>query len=77
MGLSSRIITLGQFLTTRKKNSTRPLLIEELIEAGLTNFLFSVHAVEEERFARITGESFARQKAAMTRMSLMKSWLSR
>jgi pyrroloquinoline quinone biosynthesis protein E len=58
LGLHARIITLGQFLTRRLRRSPT-LLIDELLDAGVREYLFSVHAVTEERFQAITGESFA------------------
>lgn len=64
LGLSSRIITLGQYLMRKMRKSER-ILLDELMEAGLTNFLFSMHDVDEGRFKEVTGESWARQKAAM------------
>lgn len=64
LGLASRIITLGQYLTRPMRKSGRAMLID-LLEAGVTNFLFSMHSVDEETFKKITGESFAKQKAAM------------
>jgi glycosyltransferase involved in cell wall biosynthesis/molybdenum cofactor biosynthesis enzyme MoaA/tetratricopeptide (TPR) repeat protein len=65
LGLKGRIITLGQFLMRRMPRCRSERLIDDLLDAGLTNFLFSLHAVEEELFERISGESFARLRAAM------------
>lgn len=48
LGLSSRIITLGQFL--HHKN-----LLERLLDAGLTDFRFSLHAHEADLFRKMTG----------------------
>jgi pyrroloquinoline quinone biosynthesis protein E len=64
LGLKGRIITLGQLLT-RKKNGHRQTMLQDLLNAGLANILFSIHASDPELFARITGEPFARQQAAM------------
>ncbi len=47
-GLAPRIITLGQFLTRRS-------LLERLLDAGLVDFRFSLHATEPEMFYRMTG----------------------
>jgi MoaA/NifB/PqqE/SkfB family radical SAM enzyme len=67
LGLTSRIITLGQFLTRRMRGAER-MLIDELLDAGLTNFLFSFHSSDEAEFKSITGESLAKQLAAMDRL---------
>jgi len=64
LGLFSRIITLGQFLTRKMRGGGRPL-VDELLNAGLTNFLFSFHSSDEEEFKSITGESLAKQLDAM------------
>lgn len=48
LGLSSRIITLGQFLHNKH-------LLERLLDAGLTEFRFSFHASEPELFHKMTG----------------------
>lgn len=65
LGLKGRMITLGQFLMRRMKHCQHDRLMDDLLEAGITNFLFSTHAVEEELFERITGESFAKLRASM------------
>lgn len=65
LGLSSRIITLGQWLGRPMKNTGDRLLVEALMDVGLTNFLFSVHAVEDGLFEKITGESWERLSNAM------------
>lgn len=57
-GIASRIITLGQFLTRRN-------LLARLLDAGLTDFRFSLHAVEPEMFRRMTGGDLTRLVAAM------------
>jgi MoaA/NifB/PqqE/SkfB family radical SAM enzyme len=64
LGLFSRIITLGQFLTRKMRGAARPL-IHELLEAGLTNFLFSFHSSDEAEFKNLTGESLPKQLDAM------------
>ncbi|MBI3444885.1 MAG: glycosyltransferase [Magnetospirillum sp.] len=66
LGLSSRLITLGQFLLKKHKHGHHPRLIDDLLEAGLTNVLFSFHAADEALFKHLTGGSRATQKAAMT-----------
>ena len=57
-GLSSRMITLGQFLTKKE-------LLERLLDAGMTDFLFSYHSADPEVFNRITGGHLANMEAAM------------
>lgn len=65
LGLKGRIITLGQYLMRRMKNCKHDKLIDDLLEAGLVNFLFSMHAVDESLFERLTGESWDKQRRAM------------
>ncbi len=64
LGLVSRVITLGQFLMRKMRGAPQPL-IDELLAAGLTNFLFSFHSSDESEFRTITGESLSKQLAAM------------
>lgn len=61
-GLSGRLITLGQFLDGPDD------LLGRLLDAGLTDFLFSMHSVEEESFARFTGGSWFRLRRALDRL---------
>jgi glycosyltransferase involved in cell wall biosynthesis/molybdenum cofactor biosynthesis enzyme MoaA len=65
LGLKGRIITLGQYLMRHMKHGRQEKLIDDLLDAGLTNFLFSMHAVDEELFKRLTGESWEKQRRAM------------
>lgn len=65
LGLHGRIITLGQFLMKKMPNCQHEKLIDDLLEVGLNNFLFSLHAVNEEIFHKITGESFDKLQKAM------------
>lgn len=65
LGLHGRIITLGQFLMKKMPNCQHEKLIDDLLEVGLNNFLFSLHAVNEEIFQQITGESFEKLQKAM------------
>ena len=58
-GLKSRLITLGQFLQGPGN------LLERLLDAGLTDFLFSVHSVEEHSFKDFTGGSWDRLRHVM------------
>jgi pyrroloquinoline quinone biosynthesis protein E len=64
IGLYSRVITLGQFLMRTLRQGERPL-IDELLSAGLTNFLFSFHSCEAAEFQALTGGSLNKQLAAM------------
>lgn len=57
-GIASRIITLGQFLGHRD-------LLARLLDAGLTEFRFSLHATEPEMFHAMTGGNLAKLTAAM------------
>ncbi len=65
LGLKGRMITLGQFLMQKMKNGQKGMLIQDLLDAGLTNFLLSIHAADEELFHKITGESFGKLQRAM------------
>ncbi len=65
LDLKGRMITLGQFLMRKMKNCAHDKLIDDLLEAGLVNFLFSMHAADEALFKKITGESFEKQRQAM------------
>ncbi len=68
IGLASRIITLGQWLVRGPKNRN---LLDDLIHAGLTNFLLSLHAVERESFFNLTGGSWEKMLSAMTQLDAM------
>jgi wyosine [tRNA(Phe)-imidazoG37] synthetase (radical SAM superfamily) len=68
IGLALRIITLGQFLTRKVPHSGDQPLLAALLDAGITDFLFSVHAVEEASYHRITGGSWAKLRAAMEQL---------
>lgn len=65
LGLSARVITLGQLLGASGKNQGESLL-ETLLEAGIADFLFSLHAADEATFHDFTGGSFERLNRAMT-----------
>lgn len=65
LGLKGRMITLGQFLMRKLPSCQKGILIEELLDAGLCNFLFSLHAVSDDLFKRITGESWSKLLDAM------------
>jgi pyrroloquinoline quinone biosynthesis protein E len=64
LGLSGRVITLGQMLG-RPGRGCGKYLLNDLLEAGLADFLFSLHAVDEESFREFTGGSFERLRRAM------------
>ena len=66
LGLRARLITLGQFLTRRRKG--RPTLLERLLEAGLDDLLLSVHAVDPQLFASATGGDYARLAEVMDQL---------
>jgi pyrroloquinoline quinone biosynthesis protein E len=65
LGMSGRIITLGQFLMRRMKSGTSDRLVDDLLKAGLTNFLLSFHSADPETFHALTGESLPKLISAM------------
>ncbi len=64
LGLAMRVITLGQFLI-RRDPKTGSTLLRRLIDAGVADFLLSVHAVTESDFRRVTGGSWLKLREAM------------
>lgn len=62
LGLAVRVITLGQFLPRPKDG---PSLLDRLLEAGLTDVLFSLHAAEPEAFKATCGGSLETVFASM------------
>ncbi|NCB31085.1 MAG: radical SAM protein, partial [Clostridia bacterium] len=58
LGLSSRLITLSQFLGKKK-------LLERLLDAGLTDVLFSYHTCDHKLFHKLTGGDLAKMESAM------------
>lgn len=58
VGLSSRIITLGQFLERKD-------LLQRLLAVGLCDMRFSYHAAEADLFKKMTGGSLAKIEEAM------------
>lgn len=64
--MSVRVITLGQFLL-REGGAPHPpkSLLDTLLDAGVTDFLFSLHAATEEGFFEATRGSLAKVLAAM------------
>ncbi len=67
-GLTVRVITLGQFLMRPPlppEEESAPTLLDALIEAGVTDFLFSLHSSTEAGFHETTRGSLAKVAAAM------------
>ncbi|MDQ7834356.1 MAG: radical SAM protein [Humidesulfovibrio sp.] len=62
-GMSVRVITLGQFLM--QPGGGRERLLDALLEAGTTDFLFSLHSSTEEGFHAATRGSLKKVLAAM------------
>ena len=62
----TRIITLGQFMFHEGKlfKKDGKYLLDRLLDAGVTNFLFSVHGHTEDLFNKITKESLNAQMKA-------------
>ena len=58
LGLATRVITLGQFLLRERGGA---LLLDTLLDAGLTDLLFSLHAAEPDAF-RATGNAPSSRK---------------
>ena len=61
LALSSRIITLGQFLGRKE-------LLERLLDAGLSDFRFSFHSSDPELFKKMTGGDLALLVGAMDKL---------
>jgi len=61
LGMSVRVITLSQFLQRQQG----PQLLDALLDAGVTDFLFSLHASTEEGFREATRGSLKKVLAAM------------
>ncbi len=66
LGLKMRIITLGQLLDRR--SSPGKTILDDLLDAGITNFLFSIHAADPNLFARITGGRLEKLESAMDKL---------
>ncbi|MFZ5427653.1 MAG: radical SAM protein [Thermodesulfobacteriota bacterium] len=64
LGLSARVITLGQLLGKPGKRCAKYML-DDLLDAGVADFLFSLHAVDEDTFRDFTGGSFERLRRVM------------
>lgn len=63
--IRARMITLGQFTMRPHKASGRPRLVDALLEAGLSDFLFSFHAASEALFKELTRGSLQQVKDTM------------
>ena len=61
--MSVRVITLGQFLM--REGGGGQNLLDTLLEAGVTDFLFSLHAATEDGFFAATRGSLGKVLAAM------------
>lgn len=68
LGMTTRVITLGQFLMQRMPGTGRNILLDALLDAGLTNLLLSVHAVDDENAKSIHGGSWTKQAWTMARL---------
>lgn len=64
LGLKGRMITMAQFLNCKLRGSARTLL-EELLNAGINDFLFSIHTVNSVLFKRMTGGSIENTRKVM------------
>ncbi|OIO05549.1 MAG: hypothetical protein AUJ49_01220 [Desulfovibrionaceae bacterium CG1_02_65_16] len=67
-GLTVRVITLGQFLMRpplAPEENAAPTLLDALLHAGVTDFLFSLHSSTETGFQAATRGSLTRVLAAM------------
>ena len=62
LGLAVRVITLGQFLLRTRGGAT---LLDTLLEAGLSDVLFSLHAAEPAAFQATCGGSLESVLRAM------------
>ncbi len=63
LGLAGRLITLGQYLL--KKAFDNRSLLNTLLEAGLTDVLFSLHSADSDSFNTFTNGSLKKLTAAM------------
>ena len=63
--IRARMITLGQFTMRPHKASGRPRLVDALLEAGISDFLFSFHAASESLFKELTKGSLQQVKNTM------------
>ena len=64
LGLGFRIITLGQFLTQWTKAKRQ--LLDQLLDAEISDFLFSIHAPAQSSFKDFTGGNCDKLLSAMS-----------
>jgi len=64
LGLKGRMITLAQFLD-RKLRGSKKALLEELLSAGLNDFLFSFQTIDDALFEAMTGARLETMKRIM------------
>jgi Predicted Fe-S oxidoreductases len=64
-GMSVRVITLGQFLLGKAPGHPGQRLLDTLLDAGVTDFLFSLHSSTEDGFREATRGSLQKVLAAM------------
>ncbi len=64
-GLRVRLITLAQLLERKEKYTGKRLLDALLEDAGMTDFLFSLHAVDPDLYHKMTKGKFARVEAVL------------
>lgn len=67
-GLASRLITLGQFLLRGEGGGT---LLDKLLDAGLTDLLFSLHAAGPDAFRGACGGSLKKLLRAMDHLDAL------
>ncbi len=64
LGLKGRMITLAQFFQSKPRKIKR-LLLDELLDAGINDFLFSFHTVDKDLFKQMTGGDLNKMIATM------------
>ncbi|OHB98739.1 MAG: hypothetical protein A2W74_08155 [Planctomycetes bacterium RIFCSPLOWO2_12_38_17] len=64
LGLKGRMITLGQLLDRKVRKSDASLL-DDLLSAGLNDFLFSFHTLDDTLYNKITGGNLLKLKTVM------------
>ncbi len=67
LGLATRLITLGQFLTLTRRGTS---LLADLLAAGLTDLLFSLHAATPQAFQSTCGGRLDKVLSAMELLDL-------
>ncbi|MCG8605879.1 radical SAM protein [bacterium] len=64
LGLKGRMITLAQFFQ-RKFRGSENTLLDDLLQAGINDFLFSFHTIDDALFKQMTGENLDKMKRTM------------